>query len=419
MKARWMAAIVAAIFLFGIALSVRTVGQRDKPQVDIVALNELVKTAESNWEHLERSDFPGIERPYAILDNDGNVRVRTSPDAFSNLYDAMRDYDTIADVAIDGTIVGKVVMPNDYEQTVGRDREKLAKTVFLAFTILATLCAIYAWYLHRTVFRPFKQLKSFASNIARGNLDIPLPVSGNNPFGAFTESFDIMREELASAKKSEYEANRSKKELVASLSHDIKTPVSSIKAVSELMLVKATDEKAIKQLNLIFSKAEQINLLITDMFHATLEEMQQLQVVSTEELSSVVADIVSNVDFYDRIRCGPIPPCLIVADVSRLQQVFDNIISNAYKYAGTEVAIESRIAEGYLEISVMDYGQGVDENELPLLFNKFYRGHNADGKSGTGLGLYISQYLLRSMGGDIDCRNRGDGFTVIVKLRIS
>lgn len=102
-------------------------------------------------------------------------------------------------------------------------------------------------------------------------MEVPLNMNKNNPFGVFTESFDIMREQLAAARKSEYEANRSKKELVASLSHDIKTPVASIKAVSELMLLRAMDAKDIRQLNMINAKAEQIDLMITDMFHATLE----------------------------------------------------------------------------------------------------------------------------------------------------
>ncbi|MFD0673455.1 ATP-binding protein [Cohnella sp. GCM10027633] len=419
MKARWIAVLVAAIFLSGLLLSVRTIGTKGEPQVDIVLVNELAKTAEINWDRLDRTDFADIRQPFAIIDNMGNVRFETSPEAFGNLNDAIRNRSAIADVTIDGRIVGKVVLPSDDEHAYGQDKRRLAMTIFVAFTLLAILCAIYAYYLHRTVFRPFKQLRSFAANIARGNLDIPLRASANNPFGAFTESFDLMREQLASARRSEYEANRSKKELVASLSHDIKTPVSSIKAVSELMLVKATDEKTIKQLNLIGSKADQINLLITDMFHATLEEMQQLKVAVTEELSSAVADIVSNVDYYDKISRGPIPPCLILADIARLQQVFDNIVSNADKYADTPITIESRIADGYLEISVMDFGPGVDEDEMPLLFNKFYRGHNAEGRSGTGLGLYISRYLLRSMGGDIACRNRVDGFTVTVKLKIA
>ena len=256
-------------------------------------------------------------------------------------------------------------------------------------------------------------------NVARGNLDIPLKMDKNNLFGAFTESFDIMREELALARQSEYAANRSKKELVASLSHDIKTPVASIKAVSELMLMRADDEKVIKQLNTIYSKAEQINLLVTDMFHATLEELQELKVTVTEELSGVLNGMIANVNYDDQISCDPIPECIILTDVMRLQQVLDNILSNSYKYAGTSVTITSQITHTHLEIDIMDYGNGINKDELPLVFNKFYRGNNVEGKSGSGLGLYISKYLMQKMQGNIECHNREDGFTVSLKIKLA
>ena len=101
---------------------------------------------------------------------------------------------------------------------------------------------------------------------------------------------------LSAARQREYESNRSKKELVATLSHDIKTPVASIKAVSELMLLQAKDEKVMKHVNTIYSKAEQINLLVTDMFHATLEELQQLKLTVTEESSEVLVEMIENVN---------------------------------------------------------------------------------------------------------------------------
>ena len=119
----------------------------------------------------------------------------------------------------------------------------------------------------------------------------------------------------SAARQREYESNRSKKELVATLSHDIKTPVASIKAVSELMLLQVKDDKVIKQVNTIYSKAEQINLLVTDMFHATLEELQQLKLTVTEELSEVLVDMIENVNYYDhQIDYDPIPPCIILTD---------------------------------------------------------------------------------------------------------
>ena len=251
--------------------------------------------------------------------------------------------------------------------------------------------------------------------MARGNFDIPLNMDKNNYFGAFTESFDLLREELDAARQREYESNRSKKELVATLSHDIKTPVASIKAVSELMLMQAKDDKVIKQVNTIYSKAEQINLLVTDMFHATLEELQQLKLTVTEESSEVLVDMIENVNYDNQIVYDSIPPCIILTDPLRMQQVIDNIISNSYKYAGTNITIKSQINQGYLELHIIDFGSGISEEELPLLFNKYYRGKNVEGKNGSGLGLYISKYFMENMDGQISCYNREDGFTVVLE----
>ncbi|MGV2686790.1 sensor histidine kinase, partial [Clostridium perfringens] len=89
-----------------------------------------------------------------------------------------------------------------------------------------------------------------------------------------------------------------------------------------------------------------------------------------------------------------------------------------YKYAGTHVRISSYITSAYLHIEITDFGKGVEEDELPLLFNKFYRGRNASGQTGAGLGLYISKYLMQSMGGDVSCHNRDNGFTVKLQIKL-
>lgn len=202
-------------------------------------------------------------------------------------------------------------------------KTSLTKVITWTFLALAVLCILYLLYLETTVFRPFRRLQHFASHVARGILDLPLSMGKRNPFGAFTESFDLMRDELAAARQKAYEANRSKQELVASLSHDIKTPIASIKAVTELMLLQAKDEKVVKQLNTIYSKAEQVNYLVTDMFHSTLEELQELQVTITEESSAVLKGLIENANYDNRIRLAPIPECIFLADVKRLQQVLD------------------------------------------------------------------------------------------------
>ena len=385
--------------------------------MDLVAINDVVKTVEKNWGQINEETFNNsdIKQPFTIIDHLENVIYQTPGNHFINLYDAIKNRDTFIDVKQNNEIVGKIIIHNNEQEIVEQMKSELVISISLIFGLLMIISIFYILYIYRTLLKPFQQLQNFAANVARGNLDIPLNMDKNNYFGAFTESFDLLREELDAARQREYESNRSKKELVATLSHDIKTPVASIKAVSELMLMQAKDEKVIKQVNTIYSKAEQINLLVTDMFHATLEELQQLKLTVTEESSEVLVEMIENVNYDNKIVYDPIPPCIILTDPVRMQQVIDNIISNSYKYAGTNITIKSQINQGYLELHIIDFGPGISEEELPLLFNKYYRGKNVEGKNGSGLGLYISKYFMENMEGEISCYNREDGFTVVSK----
>lgn len=419
MKLRWMIIIMLAVFLGGSAVSLAVIGSKNVTNVDVVNINEMLKLVEEQWDQLEQADFRSIEEKFTILDNRGFVLHQSDDGQPLSIYDAIKNKHIIVDVMSNDHVVGKLLIHNEDKEMIQQMKEQLSAVLLLMIAVISVLCSIYMLYIHHRVIKPFNRLQSFAVQIARGNLDVSLHMDKDNLFGAFTESFDIMREELAAARQGEYESNRSKKELVATLSHDIKTPVASIKAVSELMLLQAADDKVIKQLNMINSKAEQINLLISDMFHATMEELEELKVTVTEESSTVIVDMLANVNYDNQVSCERIPACIIVIDAIRLQQVLDNIMSNSYKYAGTSVTILSRISHGYLELDIMDYGKGIREDELPLLFNKFYRGSNVEGRIGSGLGLYISQYFMSRMGGDIAGHNRQDGFTVSLRMKLA
>lgn len=421
MRIKLIIVMILIIFTTGILSSIIIINNKNISEVDLVAINDVVKTVEKNWgqinkETMNNSDF---KQPLAIIDDLENVIYQTPDYHFTNIYDAIKNRDTIIDVMQNNEVVGKLIIRNNEQEIIQQMKRELALSISLIFGLLMIISMFYIFYIYRTLLKPFQQLQIFAANVARGNLDIPLNMDKNNYFGAFTESFDLLREELGCARQREYESNRSKKELVATLSHDIKTPVASIKAVSELMLMQAKDEKVIKHVNTIYSKAEQINLLVTDMFHATLEELQQLKLIVTEESSEVLVDMIENVNYDHQIDYDPIPSCIILTDPVRMQQVIDNIISNSYKYAGTNVSIKSQIDQGYLELHIQDFGPGISEEELPLLFNKYYRGKNVEGKNGSGLGLYISKYFMENMDGQINCSNRSDGFTVVLKIKLA
>lgn len=395
-------------------------------ELDPIDVNDIVRSAGENWDTLAFGSKNPLPAPkgidYAILDADGALRAATRRDITATLAEAIRHRDTTVCITENDRLLGYAIFYNNTEQFAGIQRRLFWKLMGL-FLLPAVLCGAYTIYLNRRIFRPFAKLQAFASNVARGDLDTPLEMDRGNLFGAFTESFDLMRSELAKARRNEYLANQSKKELVASLSHDIKTPVASIKAVSEVMLATTEEEHTSRQLSTIVEKADQIDLLITDLFHATLEELQELKVNPVELVSTELPSMLAKADYNGLLTCRPIPECIIIADPLRLQQVFDNIVNNAYKYAGRDLPLQAYghlTAEGdALLIGIDDCGPGVPDEELPLLTNKFYRGRNTEGVSGSGLGLYISQYFLTQCGGGLTCQNRANGFTVTVRLQLA
>ncbi|KGR76628.1 HAMP domain-containing sensor histidine kinase [Ureibacillus sinduriensis] len=421
MRIKLLFLMVLVVFALGIVSSIIIINNKAISEVDLVAVNDVVKTAEKNWGKISEDTFRNSELklPFSIIDVTGNVIYQTMGNQFNNIDDAIKNRDQLIDLKLNNDIVGKIIIRNDEEEMMAQMKRELIVSITSIFAFLMIICTVMMGYIDRNLLKPFKQLQNFAVNVARGNLAIPLNMDRNNYFGAFTESFDLLREELGCARQREYESNRSKKELVATLSHDIKTPVASIKAVSELMLMQAKDDKVIKHVNIINSKAEQINLLVTDMFHATLEELQQLKLTITEESSKVLENMIESVNYDNEIDYEPIPECIILMDPVRLQQVIDNIISNSYKYAGTKVRIAASINDGYLELHFIDYGPGVSEGELPLLFNKYYRGKNVEGSNGSGLGLFISKYFMENMEGEIGCFNWKCGFTVVLKVKLA
>lgn len=390
-------------------------------KLDITAVNDIAQSLAKNWDNIDQMQLTDLDygMDYVVLDNDMKLVKATRRGLNEDINTAISNRDTIFDIKRNEEVLGKLIIYNDIQERWTRYRNYLF--VFAEMVILFAALASLAYYLYidRSIFQPFRRLKLFASHIAAGNLDVPMEMDERNIFGAFTESFDIMREELKKARESERMANQSKKELVASLSHDIKTPVASIMAVAEIMAAKSQDMMDQKQLNTIYSKAEQINTLIMNMFNATLEELQELKVNVTEQSSQILYELIKKADYNDMVTYITKAECIVHMDELRLAQVIDNVISNSYKYAGTVIDVSVEINGEFLEVAFQDYGTGVNENELPLLCNKYYRAGNSQGKGGTGLGLYISKYLMSKMSGDILCENTEKGFRVKLKLLIT
>ncbi len=385
---------------------------------DTVAVNEVIQSVTEDFNALEQhKNTTALD--YVILDENGNLLYKTKSGLSESVNSAITHRDTILDITINDIAVGKVIIYNDGDLSLQSQKQITIIVLAVAIAVQSGIFIGYAVYMHFTMIRPFRKFKGFAERIAGGNLDIPLEMDKRNLFGAFTESFDIMRSELKKARIAEVQAQQSKKELVAKLSHDIKTPIASIKAVSEVGLAVATNEKEKANYTHIIGKADQINTLVTNLFTATLEELQQITVIPTNIDSKQVKILIENADYLRRAAVPDMPECLVFADSLRLQQIFDNIFANSYKYAKTEIIVTAQKADNYIVISIEDYGGGVPTEELPVLKEKFKRGSNAKNTEGAGLGLYISDYFMREMQGELNIENGEHGLKVTVTLALS
>lgn len=391
------------------------------PQVDMVAVNRIVKDVANGFEDGRFLKPESCPYDYTVLDREGHILYSSGVSAPSSVDLAVRNHGTVLDVAVGDVFYGKLLIGTQYNGELLKQKRKLTVLSFGMFGGMMILVLLYYTDVNKRLLKPFEKLQDFARHIAMGNLDVPLPMDRNHVFGAFTESFDLMREELEAARRREAEANRSKKELVASLSHDIKTPVTSIKLVSELLLVTEQGTQAADKIRTVYEKAEQIDHLITDMLHATLEDLGELKVHTEVKSSALLEPMVRNSDYYGKVAMDPIPGCLLLFDPLRMEQVIDNIISNAYKYAGTDLTIVSELMDGGLRLEFKDYGSGVPGEELPKLIQKFFRGSNSQSpeEHGSGLGLYIAHHLMVQMGGELQYYNRNDGFSVEIFIRLA
>ena len=248
---------------------------------------------------------------------------------------------------------------------------------------------------------------------------MPLSIHSNNALSTFANSFDIMREKLLTAKINEQNTLKKRKELIASLSHDIKTPVASIKATTELLALQEDNESKRKKMMIIMDKAEQINLLASNLLQSTLDELEEMEVIVREECSEVVTDIIRSADYKNYIKEISIPSCIIKIDKNRLLQVFDNIINNSYKYANTEIVVSSCFFDQFLRISVSDFGDSIEEEEIHLVDQRFYRGKKAKDFAGSGLGLYICKKIIDKIGGRIRFDKIENQFCVTIDLPLA
>ena len=296
-----------------------------------------------------------------------------------------------------------------------------AMMLFCIIMILSLLVFIYV-----RILKPFDELKEYATEISKGNLDVSLKMGKGNYFGDFTWAFDNMRKEIIKSRTAEKNAIENNKTVIATLSHDIKTPMASIRAYAEAFEANmdSTPEKRQKYLTVLMEKCDEVSKLTNDLFIHSISEMNKLDV--NKESFDIIEFLDKDVRglFVSEDEVDIILPesdedrkaILVNADRKRLLQIIENLKSNSEKYAKTKVEISLENTDG-IELHFRDFGPGIPDEEMPFITGKFYRGKNVGDENGSGLGLYIVNELVGRMDGSLKLYNRDPGLEVIIDLK--
>ncbi len=309
------------------------------------------------------------------------------------------------------------------------DFNDISKERLLVFYLIAMvfICLVFL-IVYLMILRPFEKLEEFSSELSKGNFDMDLKYERANMFGEFTWAFDHMRSELKKSKEREQEAVENNKTIIATLSHDIKTPVASIRAYAEGLSdnMDSSPERRKRYLDVIMKKCDEVSKVTDDMFVHSLHDLDRLVICKDKiDLDKVIIDAVSSLtgDRNDLRINGDIDKFVLEeGDSQRISQVIENIITNARKYAGGSlIDVWSRLEETETGknygLHIKDNGPGIPPEDMPFIFDKFYRGKNKGDKNGAGLGLFIVKYIMEAMGGSVELNNSRNGLEVILTFR--
>lgn len=407
--------ILVIILICAAELLLLTVWPRHVTGQHTAALNAAVHIIEQGDADYSRLADELAGTDMALFAADGGVLYSSSEDIPADPVAAVGAGYSALPVQL-GDTQGILVIRNP-EVDAARDAQGEFAVLSAVFVLVSGIAMLaYVFWLDRRIVRPFRNVRSVAEEIARGNLNVPLSMDRGGTFGAFTESFDLMRTELLRAQTAEAKALDGKKELVSKLSHDLRTPIASIQAVSELGMLTA-DGTAAERFSQIHDKTLQMNYLVSNLLNATLEEQTELAITLRCMSSAEVEELLLGSDYKHWTRFEEqLPDCTVTADPVRLQQVFDNIFANAYKYGKAPVTVSGHLQNGQFLLEAQDAGDGVPSDEVPKLHTKYFRGSNAKDAPGGGLGLYICSELLAAMHGETLVRNGDKGLAVSVIL---
>ncbi len=299
----------------------------------------------------------------------------------------------------------------------------LLSIVLLIFS--GGMAMVLGYFLSSTVANRIHALKAVAGQLAQGNLQARAQVAGRDEVSDLAESFNRMAVQLQAADEKQREIDHMRADLIAWVGHDLQTPLASIRAILEALTDGVVEDPQSVQRYLLTAQRDvrSLSALIDDLF-----QMAQLDAggLPLDREDASLADLISDtLESFSELAArqgvtvsGEAEPALdpVYMDTMLIGRVLNNLITNALRHtpAGGAIHVTARRTARGAEVAVSDTGEGIAPEELPKIFESFYRGEKSRSRltGGSGLGLAISRGIVRAHGGDITVDSRpGQGST--------
>jgi signal transduction histidine kinase len=299
----------------------------------------------------------------------------------------------------------------------------LVLNVVLAGLIALALSMLLALYLSSAISRPVRAVTEAARSMAAGDYGQEVSVRGSDETAELARDFNMMAERV----RTSYELQRN---FVGDVSHELRTPLTSIEGFSQALLdgVSTSAEEQMRSLEIINQESKRLNRLLRDLLLLSRIDAGELR---PNNRPVDMVDLIRKLESLYAVRAEaegitlkvapPVQGLNMSTDPDRLERVLTNLLDNAMKYAGAggTVALSAQVLPGSVQFSVADTGPGIPPEQLPRIFDRFYRVEQSRAKKhgGSGLGLSISKELVETLGGTIKVQSRvGHGTTFTLTL---
>ena len=406
----------------------------DRYQYDILSEASDYYATNGSWDgfqaSLGRRHGPGGSSrtlpPIAVEDAGGLVVFSSVPGYETGELVSEDDKSTALPVEVDGSTVGYIRFIEYSRSGNGREtpeEEFLAgvdRAILWSAVAAAGLALLLGAILANTISRPVRELTAATKAVAGGELGHQVPVRTQDEIGELAQSFNQMSADLA-------HSNQLRRQMTADIAHDLRTPLSVILGYSEALAdgkLPGTPET----FDAMYRQAQHLNRLIEDLRTLSLADAGQLSLVRRPveprgllehtALAYLPAAEAGGVSLVVEEVDAP----LIPVDLDRILQVLGNLVSNALRHTphGGQVSLSAAQENGYVLLRVRDTGPGIPVEDLPHIFERFYRADKTREANGaSGLGLAIARSLVEAHNGRITAENVTDGAQFVITLPVA